>query len=131
MKQKACTFYASLLTDDMICGGNEQDGKDACSGDSGGPLACIQNNTMILAGITTYGLGCAWELSNGERIPGIYMRITSYLDWINLVLDRTKIFTEPPNRTEPAFFFPLYTAQPRPTICPTTLRERTNKTVLD
>ena len=83
MKQKACTFYASLLTDDMICGGNEQDGKDACSGDSGGPLACIQNNTMILAGITTYGLGCAWELSNGERIPGIYMRITSYLDWIN------------------------------------------------
>ena len=68
----------------MICGGNEKDGKDTCNGDSGGPLTCVQNGTMILAGITSHGAGCGWELLLSKvRPPGMYTRVTSYLDWIN------------------------------------------------
>ena len=80
MKHNACSIFG-YQSPDMICGGTTE--KDTCNGDSGGPLACIQNQTMILAGITSFGVGCAWEHPNAGRIPGIYMRITSYLDWLS------------------------------------------------
>ncbi|KAH0626615.1 hypothetical protein JD844_001695 [Phrynosoma platyrhinos] len=46
-------------------------------GDSGGPLACKQNNTWYLAGLVSFGLSC----SEPNR-PGVYTRVTSYMDWI-------------------------------------------------
>ena len=52
-----------------------------CQGDSGGPLFVrnrINGRTKhVLAGIVSYGQGC------GEKDrPGIYTRISAYLDWI-------------------------------------------------
>ncbi|KAL3272438.1 hypothetical protein HHI36_013919 [Cryptolaemus montrouzieri] len=52
---------------------------DTCQGDSGGPLQVqnIANSSVYsVAGITSYGLGC------GSKYPGIYTRVSSYLDWI-------------------------------------------------
>ena len=37
---KSYEGYANQLTDSMLCAGYEKGGRDACSGDSGGPMAC-------------------------------------------------------------------------------------------
>ena len=71
------------MTDDMLCagdtrsGGNQANLHDACQGDSGGPLACMKDNRMTLVGIISWDIGC------GQKdVPGIYTKVTDYLDWI-------------------------------------------------
>jgi secreted trypsin-like serine protease len=53
-------------------------GKDSCSGDSGGPLM-VKHSTgrYMLAGITSWGIGCA-----RPNLPGMYTRAANYADWI-------------------------------------------------
>lgn len=53
----------------MICA--LDNGKDSCTGDSGGPL--FYNG--VLVGITSWGLGCA-------RYPGVYARVSAAYGWI-------------------------------------------------
>ncbi|XP_046741207.1 trypsin-1-like [Diprion similis] len=56
-----------------ICAGYPEGGRDACTGDSGGPLTI----DGVLAGIVTWGNGCAeagW--------PGVYTEVAYYRDWI-------------------------------------------------
>ena len=60
-----------------ICAGAEL-GKDACSGDSGGGLFIEDNsNTWHLLGIVSYG-----SRDCGNGVPGVYTRVSSFLDWI-------------------------------------------------
>ncbi|XP_062993667.1 serine protease 33-like [Elgaria multicarinata webbii] len=66
-----------LIYNDMICAGYPEGKKDSCQGDSGGPLACKQNDTWFLAGVVSFGFSC----SEPNR-PGVYTRVTSYMDWI-------------------------------------------------
>jgi len=62
----------------MLCAGYEEGGKDTCQGDSGGPLVCPTiSGTWIQYGITSFGYECA---RRGN--PGIYTRVTNYIDWI-------------------------------------------------
>ncbi|NWV23791.1 GRAA protein, partial [Origma solitaria] len=62
-----------VITQNMICAGAENGGKDSCNGDSGGPLRC--NNMM--SGITAFG-----KEKCGDG-PGVYTRLTKqYLEWI-------------------------------------------------
>merc|ERR1711936_1232339 len=63
-------------TDTMLCAGGED--KDACQGDSGGPMVCQDDNgEKCIAGIVSWGVGCATE-----GIPGVYTNVRKYNNWI-------------------------------------------------
>ncbi|XP_068201463.1 uncharacterized protein [Palaemon carinicauda] len=68
------------LHDGMTCAGGEE-GKDACEGDGGSPLVCRGfDGSMVLAGLVSWGVGC------GTRgVPGVYVNVPYYLDWINSI----------------------------------------------
>ncbi|XP_043557536.1 transmembrane protease serine 2-like isoform X2 [Chiloscyllium plagiosum] len=76
-------LYYDTITSRMFCAGLEEGGRDACQGDSGGPLIAKQKSLLWLVGITSWGYGCA-------RVgkPGVYVRVTTFLDWIYLQLKK-------------------------------------------
>ncbi|XP_019543068.3 CLIP domain-containing serine protease B4 [Aedes albopictus] len=52
--------------------------RDACEGDSGGPLQIQMNGTYYLIGIVIHGPRCDFRIPQ----PSVYTRVTSYKDWI-------------------------------------------------
>ncbi|XP_039432143.1 melanization protease 1-like [Culex pipiens pallens] len=56
--------------------------RDACGGDSGGPMMASVQGSWYLIGVVGFGPPCGKTL-----LPGVYARVTSYMDWIedNLV----------------------------------------------
>ncbi|XP_077300247.1 CLIP domain-containing serine protease HP8-like isoform X2 [Arctopsyche grandis] len=65
----------------QICAGGESK-KDACKGDSGGPLMMVNDINgvykFVQHGIVSYGP----VLCGTEGLPGVYTRIAYYMDWI-------------------------------------------------
>ena len=72
----------SELTHNMLCAGVPGGGQDACQGDSGGPLIRYSGNETWLAGIVSWGQGCALA-----DYPGVYTRVANYDSWINQMMD--------------------------------------------
>lgn len=64
--------------DAEFCAGEMAGGKDSCTGDSGGPLICINDqNEPVLYGVVSWGFGCAqWGF------PGIYGKVAAVTNWI-------------------------------------------------
>jgi hypothetical protein len=62
----------------MVCAGDGE--HDTCQGDSGGPLMVPDGDSLVLAGITSWGYGCA-----DADYPGVYTRIgaPSLNTWIH------------------------------------------------
>jgi len=66
------------VTDGMICAGRiPENERDSCQGDSGGPMVVKNdNNRFEVVGLVSWGRGCA------SGTPGVYARVSTYLDWI-------------------------------------------------
>lgn len=68
----------------QICAGDETGERDTCQGDSGGPLQVVTwlnfQRIYHVIGITSFGRGCA------TTQPGVYTRVSYYLDWIESVV---------------------------------------------
>ncbi len=63
----------------MLCAGIPKvGGAGTCNGDSGGPLAIRVGGTPYLAGVTSWGQGCAQP-----GYPGVFARVTAYTAWID------------------------------------------------
>ncbi|XP_069044035.1 uncharacterized protein [Lepisosteus oculatus] len=66
------------ITENMICAGELDGGKDTCWGDTGGPLICQQDSSWVQAGVVSSRQGCA-----RSSLPDVYTRVSQYKDWIN------------------------------------------------
>ncbi|MDY6973670.1 MAG: trypsin-like serine protease [Thermodesulfobacteriota bacterium] len=76
-------IYGWLITDNMLCAGFKQGGRDTCQGDSGGPLMVDDGQgSYAQAGIISWGEGCALA-----GYYGIYTRVSRYIDWISTRVD--------------------------------------------
>ena len=81
-KRKKCKkAFSFRITKFHICAGFKSGGKDACVGDSGGPLMCPhqrgKQNRWYVSGVTSYGEGC------GQKNKfGIYVNVAKYISWI-------------------------------------------------
>ncbi|CAG9561147.1 unnamed protein product [Danaus chrysippus] len=78
--------YNYELNPGFVCAGGE-DGKDACKGDGGGPLVCERSGTWQLVGVVSWGIGCGQA-----GVPGVYVKVAHYLDWISQVTGKFSQF---------------------------------------
>nr|AAF43708.1 trypsin-like protein precursor [Heliothis virescens] len=62
------------ITDNMLCSGWPNGGRDQCQGDSGGPLY----HNGIVVGVCSFGIGCAQA-----QFPGVNARVSRYTAWIS------------------------------------------------
>ncbi|XP_037793604.1 phenoloxidase-activating factor 2-like [Penaeus monodon] len=61
----------------FVCAGGVE-GNDACTGDGGSPLVCLNDNrSWTLVGLVAWGLGCAQR-----EVPGVYVNVASYTNFI-------------------------------------------------
>ncbi|XP_065074220.1 serine protease snake-like [Ochlerotatus camptorhynchus] len=71
------------IIESQLCAHTVEGGKDTCHGDSGGPLQITtedHNCVYYLVGVTSFGISC------GGFIPGVYTKVSAYLDWIESVV---------------------------------------------
>merc|ERR1711868_16930 len=77
---KKTGYEATSIKPSMVCAGYKEGKKDSCQGDSGGPLVVPKSksdDTAIIYGVVSWGAGCA-----SPDLPGVYARVTKFIDWI-------------------------------------------------
>lgn len=70
-------LYGDGITPNKICAGFPNGRIDSCQGDSGGPLLVPGGGGFLVAGIASYGRGCALP-----GFPGVYTRVSSFTNEI-------------------------------------------------
>jgi len=65
------------LHESFVCAGGKE-GYDTCTGDGGGPLACLgPDRRFVEVGITSWGVQCGQK-----NVPGVYVNVPFISDWI-------------------------------------------------
>jgi secreted trypsin-like serine protease len=76
-------FPSRIISSAQVCAGGTL-GKDACKGDSGGPLMAYASASaksfFYLLGIVSYGPPCGTSSINPR--PSVYAKVSAYIDWI-------------------------------------------------
>lgn len=72
-----------LISENMICAGLKEGGKDSCQGDSGGPFFASEGGRYTQVGVVSFGLGCA-----DANSYGVYTRVQNYNNWIDITISR-------------------------------------------
>ncbi|CAH2049112.1 unnamed protein product, partial [Iphiclides podalirius] len=87
----SCNRLWCGMSENQMCAGNLSGGVDTCQGDSGGPLQVKiplpykgVGLLYYIIGVTSFGIGCA-----RANTPGVYTRVSSYIDWIENVVWRS------------------------------------------
>ncbi|KAM4604807.1 vitamin K-dependent protein C [Polymixia lowei] len=68
------------ISDNVLCAGILGQRRDACEGDSGGPMVTLYRDTWFLIGLVSWGEGCGKE----DKL-GIYTKVSNYNEWIDTV----------------------------------------------
>ncbi|TDG41666.1 hypothetical protein AWZ03_011920 [Drosophila navojoa] len=77
MNNSGCSpWYVGAVSSTNICI-KTTGGTSTCNGDSGGPLV-LNDGSNTLIGATSFGIALGCEVG----WPGVFTRVTSYLDWI-------------------------------------------------
>ena len=75
--------FSIPITESQLCA--VSDSGDSCGGDSGGGLVRLERDSFEIIGVISYGIGCNSTI-NDEKIPGVYARVSSAVDWIKEII---------------------------------------------
>ena len=90
------SYGGNAITENMICAGIQSGGKDACDGDSGGPMMIEHDQTRLQAGIASWGSGCA-----RPDFYGVYTRINEVVNFISTYVPRARILRDTSSSINP------------------------------
>lgn len=79
LNMSSCRNYRDQVTYNMLCSGTSE--RDACRGDSGGPMLVEVDGAWHVVGVVSFGTGCA-----KPGYPGVYTNVANYNDWILSVI---------------------------------------------
>lgn len=72
------------ISENQYCAYDPNGMKDSCAGDSGGPLLKIGNDTVVTRIVAIVSFSVSGTC--GSRLPSVYTRAASYLDWIESIV---------------------------------------------